>query len=198
MTTDAALTERTGLDRVTRLIHLGLTVCGILAWLTGLMAGDYKTPRHFWFGIHQWLGMGLSFFMAWRVWYGLTGPPEVQFRQWVPCTQERLLLVWEDIRTLLQLRLPDRPPRQGLAGLVQTFGLAAFSWMAATGSLMFLFLEPGRKARGVLHAVKELHEVGWWLVLIFLAIHGGAVILHALAGQDLWRPMFFLAKNSEK
>jgi cytochrome b561 len=77
---------------------------------------------------------------------------------------------------------------------VQTFGLAAFAWMAATGSLMALFLTPGRKAGGFVHAIKELHELGPWLIVAFLAIHVGAVALHTLAGKNLWRQMFFLEK----
>jgi cytochrome b561 len=37
-----------------------------------------------------------------------------------------------------------------------------------------------------------MHEPGLWLILAFLAIHVSAVALHALAGDDLWRKMFFL------
>jgi len=92
------------------------------------------------------------------------------------------------------LRLPDRPTHQGLSGLVQTFGLAVFSWMAITGSLMFFYLEPGHKAMGLMHFIKEIHEVGVWLIPIFLGIHVGAVTLHALAGNHLWRKTFFLGK----
>jgi cytochrome b561 len=37
-----------------------------------------------------------------------------------------------------------------------------------------------------------MHEPGLWLLLAFLAIHVSAVVLHALAGDHLWRRMFFL------
>jgi cytochrome b561 len=79
-----------------------------------------------------------------------------------------------------------------LAGVVQTFGLAVFAWMALTGSMMALWLYPGQKAGGVVHAIKEMHEPGLWLILAFLVIHVSAVALHALAGDNLWRRMFFL------
>ena len=111
-----------------------------------------------------------------------------------PITPERLKLAGEDCLTLLRLRLPERPSHQGLAGVVQTFGLAVFAWMALTGSLMALWLTPGRKAGGFVHAIKEMHELGLWLILAFLAIHVSAVALHALAGQNLWRKMFFLER----
>jgi cytochrome b len=186
--------ERQDLDEITRLIHLGLTVFGILALITGLWAGDYKRVHHLGFSLHKWLGLTLSFFMAWRIWTGFIGAPEGRFCQWVPYSPERLRMVWEDALTLLRLKLPERPSHQGLAGLVQTFGLAVFAWMAATGTLMALFLIPGHKAGGVVRAIKEMHELGLWLIVAFLGIHIGAVTLHALAGDHLWRKMFFLEK----
>jgi cytochrome b len=187
-------TERQNLGEITRLIHLGLTVFGILALLTGLWAGDYKRVHHLGFSLHKWLGLTLSFFMAWRIWTGFFGSSEALFSQWVPYTPERLKMVWVDGLTLLRLKLPERPAHQGLAGLVQTFGLAVFAWMAGTGSLMALFLTPGYKAGGFVHAIKEAHELGLWLIIAFLLIHVSAVTLHALAGDHLWRRMFFLEK----
>jgi cytochrome b561 len=197
MTSAPGSQDRIEFDGFTRFIHLGLMVFGLLALMTGFLAEDYKHQQHLGFSFHKWFGISLFAFVALRLWHGLAGPREAQFREWVPYTRERLLFVVEDIKTLLKFQLPERSPRQGLSGLVQTFGLAAFAWMGATGALMFFFMTPGGKARGFLHLVKEMHEAGWWLALIFLCIHGGAVILHALAGQDLWRPMFFLQRRSD-
>ncbi len=185
---------QTDLDELTRVIHLGLVVFGILALLTGFLAGDYKRVHHFGFSLHKWLGLSLAFFMAWRLWHGLFGPRQDRFSQWVPYTPERLRLAAEDVFTLLRMKLPDRDLHQGLAGIVQSFGLAVFAYMAVTGALMALFLTPGRKAGGLAHALKEMHELGPWLIVAFLAIHGGAVLLHALAGDHRWRQAFFLKK----
>jgi cytochrome b len=182
------------LDDITRFIHLGLTVFGILALITGLWADDYKRAHHLGFSVHKWLGLTLSFFLAWRGWQGLFGPREARFSQWVPYTPARLKLAGEDCLNLLKLKLPERPSHQGLAGVVQAFGLAVFAWMALTGSSMALWLAPGRKAGVFVHTLKELHELGPWLIVAFLAIHGGAVILHACTGQNLWRKMFFLER----
>jgi cytochrome b561 len=194
MTDSPHQAERQNLDEITRLVHLGLTVFGILAVITGLWAGDYKRVHHLGFSLHKWLGLTLTFFMAWRIWNGFYGDPEGLFRQWVPYSPERLKMAWEDGLTLLKLRLPERQAHQGLAGLLQTFGLAVFAWMAGTGALMALFLTPGHKAGGFAHAIKEMHELGLWLIVAFLVIHVGAVTLHALAGEPLWRKMFFLEK----
>jgi cytochrome b len=188
--------DRMELDGLTRFIHLGLMVFGILALTTGFLAEDYKHQHHLGFSFHRWFGIGLAAFVALRLWYGFSGPRETRFREWVPYTRERFLLIMEDIKTLLKFQLPERPRHQGLSGLVQTFALATFAWMGATGALMFFLMTPGGKARGTVHLIKEMHEAGWWLALVFLIIHGGAVILHALAGQDLWRPMFFLKRRS--
>jgi Ni,Fe-hydrogenase I cytochrome b subunit len=59
---------------------------------------------------------------------------------------------------------------------------------------MALFLSPGHKAGGFVHAIKEMHELSLWLIVAFLMIHIGAVTLHALAGDHLWRKIFFLEK----
>jgi cytochrome b561 len=110
----------------------------------------------------------------------------------VPYKKERWLKAWEDVLTLFRFRLPDRPVHEGLAGIVQTFGLLVFTWMALTGSLMFFLLVPEQEARGAVHAIQEIHEVGEGLIPIFLLLHVGAVILHALSGRDLWHKMIFL------
>lgn len=189
----ASKTSQSGeLDSFTIFLHAGLMVFGVLTWFTGEWAGDYKTMRHLGFSLHKWLGLGTALFVSARLFHGLYGPDQARFAQWVPSTSERLQLVFEDIRTLFTLKLPDRPPRQGLAGLWEAFGLAVFTWMAGTGFCMFVFLTPGRKVRGFLWLIKELHELGEWLVPIFLAVHVAAVCLHALAGDHRWRKMFFL------
>jgi cytochrome b len=194
MATDQNSPAQSDLDDITRFVHLGLAVLGILAWATGLTAGDYKHAHHLGFSLHRWLGISASLFVFFRVWLGFYGAPEVRFRHWLPVTRDRLTLALQDLGALLKLKLPERPTHQGLAAIVQAFGLAIFTWMAATGTLMFFFMEPGRKAGGVLHEIKEMHEVGLWLILIFLGIHLGAVTLHALAGDHLWKRTFFLGK----
>jgi hypothetical protein len=66
--------------------------------------------------------------------------------------------------------------------------------MALTGSLLFTYLEPGRKAHGFLRVIKEVHEVGETLIPIFLALHLSGVLLDAFWGQKKWRTVIFLEK----
>jgi cytochrome b len=183
---------REDLDVFARTIHLGLMIFGILTFITSEWAEDYEHARHLGFTVHSWLGMGLTLSVALRLIYGLAGPSAVRFTHWVPYKKSRLLVVWEDIRTLLAFRLPDRPTHVGISGLVQTFGLLVFSWMGITGGLMFFYLKPGQETGGVLHIVEELHEIGEGLIPVFLCLHVGAVLLHAVFGRHIWRKMFFL------
>ncbi|MDH4231318.1 MAG: cytochrome b/b6 domain-containing protein [Nitrospirota bacterium] len=174
------------------LVHLGLLITGMIAWLSGDLADDYKKLAHSGFTLHSWLGMGAAFFIFLRLVWGVLGPQNVRFTQWVPFTKERLARAGEDIRGLLRFHLPERPTHEGLSGLVQMFGLLVFLFMALSGGFLFFSLEPGQKAGGLAHAVKELHEAGVLLIPLFLFMHAGAVTLHALSGRHLWRRMLFL------
>ena len=179
-------------------IHLGLLMFGLSAAATGLLADDYKHIKHPGFTIHRWLGIGLAFFAGLRLITGVIGPRSVRFIRWMPFTQARIKLVIEDIRGLFAFRMPDRPAHQGLAGLVQTFGLIVFFFMAATGTYLYFFLQPGQKAYSLLHDVKELHEAGLFLIPVFLSMHAGAVLLHALRGNHIWRKIFFISDTMGK
>jgi cytochrome b len=192
MTAAVNVPEPEELDQVTRALHFGLAALGLLAWLTGQFAGDYKKMSHPGFTIHSWLGITLSLFVLLRLLYGLYGPDQARFASWVPYTWDRLRLVGEDLLTLAKLQLPERPAHQGLKSLVQSFGLLVFSWMALTGTLMFFYLPPGQRGGRLMHAIKEAHEIGETLIPIFLGVHLAGVLLDALFGRQKWRRTFFL------
>ncbi len=180
------------LDVTTRIIHLGLVLFGISAWLTGELAEDFEEGESFGYNIHSWLGLALAVVIALRLLYGFVGPANIRFLNWVPVTGVRLAVVWNDIRAMLMLKLPDGPLHHGLAGLVQAAGLLLFAWMSATGTLLYFNLVPGVEADGILHLVEEMHEVGEGLIPLYLVLHVGAVALHALFGRNKWRRMFFV------
>jgi len=184
-----------GPDSFIGICHLGLILFGIAAWLTGDAADDYKELRHIWFTLHGWIGMGLASSLFLYILYGTLGPRKSRFSQWVPYTKEGLQMVREDIAGLLRFRLPDRAGHQGLAGLVQFFGVLIFAGMAVTGALMFILLEPGSKAGGLVHAIKEVHEAGEILIPLYLSMHVGAVLLHSITGHFVWKRIFFFGKG---
>jgi len=177
-------------DAATRLIHLSLVLLGVAALVSGQFAGDYRRAVHSGFDIHRWIGLGMALAVLARLAWGFAGPKEVRFSEWLPVTRRRLVLVGEDLAALARFRLPQRAGHEGLSGLVQAIGLAAFTWMAVTGALMFAWLEPGARATGWLRAVKELHEGGQVVAIGYVVLHAGAVLAHAFAGDPVWRRMF--------
>lgn len=179
-------------DIPVRLFHFGMMVFAVSAWLTGDWADDYKKVEYLGFTIHKWLGIGLTLPLAMRLLYGAIGPKALRFSSWVPWTAVRLKHFGQGLFHLVTLTAPKRPAHLAVAGMVQSLGLALFSWMATTGTIMFYFLEPGRKSRGLMHLVKEMHEVGESLIPVYLTIHIGAVAIHALYGRHIWRKMLFL------
>lgn len=180
------------LDRATRLLHLGLAVFGVWAWWIGDRAGDYKRVAHSGYTQHMWVGIAFTAFLLARIVWGLAGPESARFAKWVPWNAARFRLVTEDLRTLLRFHVPDRPSHLGLAGLVQALGLLAFLWLGASGVLLALTITPGIPVIGWVHAIKELHEIGKVLVPVYLVLHVGAVVLHAIAGKPIWKKMLFL------
>jgi len=181
------------IDGVTRVLHFALIVFGVAAWLSGDISEYEEGSASLGFILHSWLGIAASAAVGLRVIWGLVGPRGARFSSWVPVTRRRWRFALEDFGTLLRFRLPEREAYQGLAGVVQSFGLLVFAWSAATGSVLFFSLEPGVRPGAWLDLVKELHEVGETLIPPFLAVHVGATMVHALAGDTRWRRMLFLS-----
>jgi cytochrome b len=193
MTTSSEVTEK--LDFPTLLMHAGITIFGLTAWMTGDWAGDYKRMSHPGFSLHKGIGICLAFFILARLLYGVLGPEQSRWGKLIPLDLKAWLAsVVADLQGLLKLELPDRPRFWGLKGVVQLFGLLVFSWMALSGSLLYTYLEPGHRAHGFLRVIKEMHEVGNILIPIFLALHLTGVLLDALWGQKKWRRVIFWEK----
>ena len=187
--------EKDKLDFPTLVLHAGITIFGLAAWLTGDWAGDYKRLSHPGFSLHRGLGICLAVLILVRLLYGVLGPAQFRWGCLIPLDlQAWLASVLADLQSLFRLELPDRPRFWGFKGLVQFFGLLVFSWMALTGSLLFTYLEPGRKAHGLLRVIKEMHEIGETLIPIFLALHLTGVLLDALWGRQKWRRVIFWEK----
>ena len=178
-----------------RLLHLVLAILCLAAWATGQFADDYKRAVHVGFSIHEIVGIGFSVALAIRILIGLSGPAGGRFSSWFPFGKENLRLAIDDLKSLALLRVPERAPHQGVAGMVQFLGLLAFALIASTGTLIAIYLEPGTRATGWLHGVKEIHEAAQVLIPIYLGLHVGGALVHALLGQHLWQEMFFIGKS---
>lgn len=183
------------LGKPVRFWHLAMIALVLMAVITGDGAGDYKKVEHAGFFLHGTIGVTVFLALCFYFLYSFLGPQASRLITWFPLTLNRLKQTGQDIAVLFRFKLPEHKRRQGLAGLVEFFGLMVFSWLAVTGTLMFFFMERGAKAQGIMHAVKEAHEVGTALIWVYLAVHVGAVIAHSVTGHQVWKEMFFLEKN---
>ena len=84
--------------------------------------------------------------------------------------------------------MPERSPHEGLSGLTQALGLILFGWMGATGTGFFILGEASHSA--LFEIIEELHEVGEALIPLYLTLHIGPVLVHSLAGKQIWRRMW--------
>lgn len=169
-----------------KLTHMGLAIFGVGAYLTAELAEGGSASSGYL--LHAYLGLSLAFFMAMRVVTGLSSHGSVSFYGWRPFSRSQLQMALADFRALLALRMPEHDHHQGLAGVTQAFGLIVFAWMGMTGSAIY-FLNTGTET-ALFEVVEELHEIGETLVPLYLLLHVGAVILHAVSGKPVWRKMF--------
>jgi cytochrome b len=176
-------------------IHLALASLCLLAWGSAQFAGDYKRAVHLGFTIHEIVGIGFTVALALRVLVGLLGPQRARFSTWFPFGPDNLRLVLDDLRNAARLRVAQRAPHEGIAGIVQFLGLLAFVLIASTGTLLAFYLEPGARASGWVHGLKEVHEAAQVLIPVYLGLHVGGTLVHALLGDPLWREMFFFGKS---
>ncbi len=169
-----------------KFIHLGIAVFGIFAYLTGELADDGHTSSGYL--LHAYLGLALAATMFIRICSGFANSAALTFKGWSPFSKQQWQLALEDFRTLLRLKVPERDRHQGLAGLTQAFGLILFSWMAITGTGLFIL---GAEVEShAFELIEEVHEVGETLIPLYLALHVGAVILHTISGNAIWKKMF--------
>jgi cytochrome b561 len=169
-----------------KVIHLGLAFFGVTAFLTGELAEDGGDSLGYL--LHSYLGLSLASMVLIRILIGFTSSQILSFKDWSPISKQQWKFALEDLRTLLSLKVPERDSHQGLAGLTQALGLLVFLWMSFTGTTLFI-LGSGIES-DFFEFVEETHEVGESLILLFLALHVGAVLLHTLCGEAICKKMF--------
>ena len=173
-----------------KIIHMGLAVFGIIAYLTA--EGAEHSDGGFGYQLHAYLGLTLMAFIILRIPYAYTGPAKMRLSSLSPFSQSQWTQAIEDVKNLLQLKMPERGIHEGIAGLVQAFGLIIFAWMGATGTALYFINE---STNGTLYEIfEETHEVGESLIPLFLILHVGAVITHTLTGKPNWKMMWSLNK----
>lgn len=172
-------------NRRSQLLHWGLALFGIAAWLTGENADDGFNSNDFL--LHLYLGLAVFIFIVSRFAAGIFSHGKLSFKGWTYFNRQQWRMAAEDIGQLIRLKLPHRDMHQGIAGLVQFSGLLLFLWMAISGTAIFLLQNSAGSA--LFEAVEEGHEIGEALIPLFLILHVGAVIVHTLAGDHVLKSM---------
>lgn len=169
-----------------KLIHLGLAVFGITAYLTSEFADNDVTSIGYL--LHSYLGLSVAAIIILRLVVGVATQGTLSFKSWYPFSIKQWQLLLEDFRSLLSLKIPERDRHQGLSGITQAFGLFIFTWMSLTGIALFM-LGSSTESK-VFEFIEEVHEVGETLIPLYLFLHVGAVVLHMLCGKPIWKKMF--------
>lgn len=177
-----------------KILHMGIATLGIAAFLTGEGAEEGTNSLGYLF--HVYLGLSLAAFMLLRVIRGFVGSGPMRFSDWSPLSRRQWTLALQDLRSLLQLKVPSRGMHEGLAGLVQAFGLVIFSWMGATGAGLYLLA--GGPESELFELVEEVHELGEALIPLYLVLHVGSVFVHLLAGDPIWKRMWTFRADARR
>jgi cytochrome b561 len=169
-----------------KVLHIGMAVFGIAAFSTGEFAeGGVNSLGYL---LHAYLGLSLATFMLLRIVPGVAWSGPLRFSGWSPFSRRQWAAASQDLRSLLQLKIPDRGMHEGLAGLTQAFGLLIFGWMALTGTGLFLLA--GGAEGALFGVVEEVHEIGEALIPLYLTLHIGSVIAHSMVGNPIWKRMW--------
>ena len=185
-------TESNPFPLLAKILHGGIAIFGITAFLSGELAEDGMQTTGYY--IHAYLGLSLALFIAVRIYRGFTAAAPLRFSGWSPFSIRQWSLSMQDVRDLLHLHVPERGIHEGLAGLTQAFGLILFSWMAFSGAGLFLLASKPEKQ--LFEVIEELHEVGESLIPLYLAFHVGSVVVHSVAGKPIWQRMWRLKPGS--
>jgi cytochrome b561 len=173
-----------------RLLHTGMAVFGIAAYLTAELA-EHAESDSTGYLIHAYLGLSLMSVLTIRFMTGYGSHGVMGFKGWFPFSRSQFQPAVEDVGQLLQLKMPHRSAHQGITGVVQAAGLLIFMWMAITGTGIYLL---GGAESGFGEILEELHEVGEGLVPLYLLLHVGSVFLHSMAGTPVWQKMWKFGK----
>jgi cytochrome b len=174
--------------RYMKFTHAGLAIFGITAFLTAELAENGSSSMGYY--LHAALGFSVVMFVIARIFAGMSGTGHARFSGWSPFSSRQWRRAWQDVGSLVRLRVPERGVHQGLPGLVQAFGLGLFATMGITGTGLFLL--EGIPDDSLFHTLEEIHEAGEGLIPLYLLLHIGPVVVHSVAGKPIWQRMWKL------
>ena len=95
--------------------------------------------------------------------------------------------ILEDLRGLLERKLPTGGPSMGLPALVEGIGLLLVTLQGTTGLIFWTSASVTGALPEALEPMVELHKLGGKLLWVFGIGHGGMALVHALLGDPAVR-----------
>lgn len=186
-------------SRTTRWLHLLLAAVIVhqMVMSAVMQVPDPKRghPGNVWWHFHEYGGLTafLILLLFW-LWSIRRSVGETGFGDWFPWFfTDRRVALWRDVGNYLhaarRLHLPVPGASTPLAAMVQGLGLLLVSFMATSGTLIWISLNLGGDWPARLHWIKQLHGALGNVVWYYLAIHAGAAIAHEFFGHRVLKPM---------
>ena len=173
-------------DGVTRLWHWSLVTSVVAGWLLGEFR-DFDTIQwHFYFG---YATAGL---LVWRLIWGIAGPAPVRFNTLLASLRG----IHGDL-SRISLRTPSGIPGHNPIGVISIFTMLILLTVQAISGLFVeddTLFTAGPLAYGISSelrsTLKSVHHLNAKLLLLFVALHLGAMIFYRLwKKEDLVTPM---------
>lgn len=172
-----------------RWLHFGLafSVTFQLFLSLGMEASDQAEGLTQWWLIgHELFGL-LALGLVVLHWGWLQGGHDGGWKRLFPLGGTGWQAVKEDLRRLMQLRLPRGGPRPGLPSLVEGLGLSVVTVQGLVGLTMFAVRPPMGELPEKLDWLTEWHAALGSLVWVYWAGHVGMALLHRITGGDAVR-----------
>ncbi|MBF0271754.1 MAG: cytochrome b/b6 domain-containing protein [Magnetococcales bacterium] len=177
-------------DRVTRLLHLMMAI-GITGQLLNSLLMIHPKPgrsANAFYALHEiWGQVLLVLLIVHWIWCLVRGG-DIPFALLFPWfSPERYGAIREDVKRYVnhvrEFRLPDTAQASPLASAIQGLGLIAATLLGVSGTILFFGMEKNGAMSGLVHDIKEVHEVLGSLMWLYLVVHGVMGILHQWSGH---------------
>lgn len=164
-----------------RWLHSGLAVSVSLQLGLGFALAELEGRVRPWLSLgHELIGLlvlgGCLFHLGW-----LAEGHDGGLRRLFPTACASWRAMAEDVRGLLQGKLPRGGPRPGLPGLIQGLGLVLVTLQGLVGLAIFLVISPAGELPEELSLLRTWHKALGWGVLGYFGLHLSLALCH------LWR-----------
>lgn len=185
----------------TRFLHLGLVATVSAQLFISLVMDEPGESEHFLgafaYNAHEVIGLAALIIVASHWLWSILSERDGGLRRLFPWFGQARKSLFKDLKKLLPGRWNELGDLNSLAGFVHGLGLLAVSGAAITGAIIFAtYPEYGNPSLFV-KGFEELHEGMATLVWVYWIGHGGAALIHHLAGHDTLKNMFSMGQKTQ-